>query len=134
VFPNAQIVSLANALSCGYLFSGRYFLYKTHLALCLQICVFLKIDQLHLQICMNLLYVTFHWSNKKVKSNILFLKFFWWEPRTFKSFFSSRFQNVPWAVSKDDAGNIRPVVAHIFFMESSISVCSFKIKNYQNVF
>ena len=75
--------------------SGKYFLYKNHLAQRLQIWTFLKTDQLYLQICLNIVCVSFHWSSKNVKAFIHVFEVSWKEPKIFTFFFSSRIQNVP---------------------------------------
>jgi len=100
-----------NSFSCKctklWILLSIYFLYKNHLDLCLQIWNFLKINQLYLQICLNILYVSFHWSSKNVKAFINVFEVSWKEPKIF-TFLSSRFQTVPRAGSKVGAGHIWP--------------------------
>ena len=89
MLPNAQTVFLGNALSCGYFLSENIFYKKNLLALRLKIWAFLRIDQLYVQICVNILCVSFHSSSKNGKAFIHVFEVYRKEPKIFTFFFQA---------------------------------------------
>ena len=100
LFTFIKTFKCTNMFSCKctklwILSPGKYFRYKNHLDLRLQIWAFLKIDQFYLQICLNIFYVSFHWSSKNVTAFIHVFEVSWKEPKIFTILFKSNGHRLP---------------------------------------
>jgi len=119
--------------------SGKYFLYKNLLALCLQIWAFLKIDQLYLQICLNILYVSFHWSSKNVKAFIHVFEVSWKEPKIFTFIFQADFKMFRGPDQKSVRATYGPrlpiyALMHPFLVSTSFNLMILLRQSHQNSF